>query len=156
MWRNMLPIKLVPHFSLSALGSFCCALHNTRYLWIYVPFEGHSINGLLTCLRTRVPRLDSNPHSADQNHQSLSLVLLSARPKHTTEHNISKWSWFAYILSSSLKIFNFLLISGLFTKMAVSRNLNANKTQRKAWLDAFCRSSFRQWNKSLWMKMYVI
>ncbi len=44
-----------------------CALYITQDLRLYVPFEGQSNNGSKSVFQDR----NSNPHPADQNHQSL-------------------------------------------------------------------------------------
>ena len=52
---------------------------------LYVPSEGQSIMvKYLAFNRHRCHTRDSNPHSTDQKHQSLSPVLLTAGPRHTT------------------------------------------------------------------------
>ena len=57
----------------------------------FFPSEGRSI--MVQCLAWghRCRDWDSYPHSADQRHQSLSPVLLSAKPWHAKNNTISKW-----------------------------------------------------------------
>ena len=68
-------------FSISALGSFTCV---TQYMG---PTALRSIRRTKQWLSvllkdTSVTALHLNPHSADQKHQSLNLMLLTAQPRH--------------------------------------------------------------------------
>ncbi len=70
--------------------------------FFYVRYTTHGTNGftshpkdeaiMVKCLAEgqKCPDRDSNPHSADQKHQSLSPVILSARPRHA--HKVMLWS----------------------------------------------------------------
>ena len=57
------------------------AIHNTLDQQLNVPFEGEQWLSVLL-KNTSVTAGDSNPHSADQKHQSLNAVLLTAQPRH--------------------------------------------------------------------------
>ena len=72
-------------FSISALGSFTCV---TQHMGPTALCSNRRTEQWLSVLLkdTSVTVGDSNPHSADQKHQSLNPVLLTARPQHFKRH----------------------------------------------------------------------
>ena len=90
LWCNMMPIKpgtpgepLI--FSINALGGSFTGVH-TQFTGptALCPIRRTKHHGQ-KCLALKGHRcydLESNPHSADQKHQSLSPVPLTARPRH--------------------------------------------------------------------------
>ena len=83
-------------------NGFCLrALHNRRNQRLYDPSEGRSYNTCIAVEHNCHDR-DSNPHSADQKHQSLSPMLLSTATTHLNlQHTPAKTK---LILLINLKI----------------------------------------------------
>ena len=83
-WRNILPIKP------GTPGQILCSILCTGLF--YVRYTTHGTNGftshpkdkqwLSVQLAKKCLDWGSNPHSAEQKHQSLNSVLLTARPRH--------------------------------------------------------------------------
>ena len=82
--------------SISALGSFTCVTQHMgptalRQQWLSVLLKD-----------TSVTASDSNPHSADQKHQILNSVILTARPRHFQDALIASLHYSHYILINLL------------------------------------------------------
>ena len=67
--------------SISALVSFTCNTKLTGQAALR-PIRRTKHHGFSILLKDKCRDWDANPHSADQRHQSLNPVLLSARPRH--------------------------------------------------------------------------
>ena len=86
-WCNMQPIKLETLGQTPSLFDKCTGFFNVRYTMHRTRgFTSHpkdQASWFSVLLKDpSVTTGDSNPHSSDQKHQSLNLVLLTARPWH--------------------------------------------------------------------------
>ena len=85
LWRNMQPIKPGTQMWTPSLGYFYVRYtHNTQDQCLYVPSEGRSLMVKSVLLKNTGVTTGTQPASADQKHQSLDPVLLTARPRHAT------------------------------------------------------------------------